>query len=207
MAQHTSRSNLADWPEIVLRQNDAFGGGSLWIGEHQGDRDILVFDPAESDAHAEVLALYSLTQHRMRRFPRAMARDRIHPITDEAVRARAEKDYLERAGRRDVHQQAVDTAQAESMSRIREGIVLAHKRFIENRGLEYGGVETISPDGRRPRVTRCFACEITLDGFVGVVCGICSGVLCSCGACSCGKPTRERKVTTPRAEPDQESDA
>jgi hypothetical protein len=198
MTQDTIRSSATARPEPVSKQNDPFGGGVLWIGEHEGDHDILVMDPAVSDPNADVLALYSLTQHRMRRFPRAMAADRIHPITDQLAHARAKKEYSQRVSLRDAHERTLETAQADRMDRIREGILLAHRQFVENRGLTYQGVDTVAADARPPRASRCYVCDIAVDGFVGVTCRLCSGTLCSCGACVCGKPPRGRRATADR---------
>jgi hypothetical protein len=180
----------------------ASGERPLWIGEHAGDHDILVLDPAQSDSTADVLALYSLTQHRMRRFPRATVEDRIRVVTDESARSRAARDYGRRAELQADHQRAADSAQAERMDRIREGMVAAHKVFVEALTVEYRGVRKTSEEGRGGKATRCHVCALALDDFVGMTCVTCSGVLCSCGACACGKPSRGRRsaASTPTTE-------
>jgi hypothetical protein len=173
--------------------SDGFGGGSLWIGQHSADQDILVFDPAESDASAELVSLYSLTQHRVRRFPRAMALKNIKPLTDEMAFARAKKEYSQRATLRSAHEEAQTEAQAQRMDQVRENIVSAHRRYIEALGLAYVGVNPVNPDAKPGRVTKCHACGIILDGFVSATCGICSRAVCSCGGCACGKVAKNAK--------------
>src|SRR5690606_1291900 len=73
-----------------------FSDGGLWVGRHSGDDDVLVFDPAEGDAQAEVISFYSLAKHRRRSFRRDIIGTRIRPVTDEVSNARALKDYARR---------------------------------------------------------------------------------------------------------------
>ena len=169
-----------------------FGGGKLWIGQHTDDHDILVLDPSEADPSADVLALYSLTQHRMRRFPRATALQRIQALTDEIAHARAKKEYAQRATLRTQHEQELATANNERKDRQRDGVIAAHRNYIEALELEYQGVSETGAAKRPRQASKCHACGITLDDFMGVVCGICSGALCSCGACTCGKQAQRR---------------
>jgi hypothetical protein len=191
-----SESN-SDGKPVLVREKPAskneFGGGSLWIGQHSADQDILVFDPAESDSAAEILSLYSLTQHRVRRFPRAMALKSIKPLKDEIAFARAKKDYSQRASLRTAHEEAQTEAQAQRMDQVRENIVSAHRRYIEALGLSYEGVKPVEPGAKPGRVTKCHACGILLDGFVSATCGICSRAICSCGGCACGKVAKNAK--------------
>jgi hypothetical protein len=177
-------------PEASADQAPAaapFPGKSLWIGKHSADGDILVFDPVESDATASVLSLYSLTQHRTRRFQRAMALQSIQPLTDQIAQARAKKEYTQRSKLRTAHEHALTEEHAGRIDEVRENIISAHRRYIEARGLVYNGVLQTNGERKAGRVTKCHACGIVLDGFVSAACGICSGSLCSCGACSCGK--------------------
>jgi hypothetical protein len=199
MKQQASRKDDPVWASSQPEQPDAFGGGALWIGEHSGDNDILVLDPAETDSSADILALYSLTQHRTRRFPRTTVLDQVRMITDKAAHARAKKEYAQRATRRDGHERALESGQAERMDRMREGMIAAHQRFVAALGLEYKGVQKTSGETRAGRGTKCHVCEIALDDFVGMTCGICSRVLCSCGACACGKPVQGRRATAKAA--------
>lgn len=167
--------------------------GELWIGRHSADDDILVFDPAESDPSAPVLELYSLTQHRTRRFPRSIVIQRIETLDDRKAAAKAKRAYDERAELREAHEQELETARTERFEQIRTEITEAHERYLEGLGIEYQGVTEPDPD-RRSRLTRCHACGIELDGFVGVVCAVCSTPLCSCGACACGRASRKTKT-------------
>lgn len=200
----TSRKRGADQP-VWLGQEpahfEAFGGGELWIGEHTTDRDILVLDPAATDATAGVLSLYSLTQHRLRRFPRSLVQQMIRPLDDEPARARAREEYAGRASLREAHQDALSTARAEHMDGVREQMIGAHQRFVEKLGLEYQGVNPTAGTKVR-RAVKCHACGLGLDDFVGVACARCAGVLCSCGACACGKSARGRSARALEPEPE-----
>ena len=59
-------------------------------------------------------------------------------------------------------------------------------------GLEYKGERETEPNHKTGRRTKCHSCGIPLDDFASAVCGICDGVLCSCGACACGSPSRTK---------------
>lgn len=188
MSERTSEAEATVWLGEQTERKEAFGRGGLWVGRHAMDDDVLVFDPAESDADAEVITLYSLTQHRTRSFPRATVLARIEAITDQVSRARAKKEYSQRAKRRSNHEAEVAAADTARRSRQREGVLAAHRRYIEALGLEYQGHRDTGADHRPGRRTVCHGCKIVLDDFAGAVCAICSGVLCSCGTCACGAP-------------------
>jgi hypothetical protein len=192
MARQQSSGGTEVWLGKGAGGQGAFGEGGLWIGQHAADQDILVFDPAESDVNASVISLYSLTHHRTRSFPRATVLDRIHPLEDELAFARARKDYEQRATLRAAHEEVMAEERTEQMSRQREPVLAAHRRYIESLGLDYQG-ERETPANHRPgRRSKCHACGIALDDFAGVVCVICDGVLCSCGACACKHPDHQR---------------
>ena len=172
--------------------NEAFGGGDLWIGQHASDRDILVFDPTRADPRGDVLALYSLTQHRMRRFPRETVLSRITPITDARGRKRAARDYEQRGELRAEHDRARETARSENVERQRESVIAAHGRYLQGLGIADEGVRDTPADHRPGRRSKCHACGTVLDDFAGSVCIVCEGILCSCGACACGQQARRR---------------
>jgi hypothetical protein len=194
MMQKTSRSDVAVRPEPSGEPHDALGGGKLWVGQHAGDKDILVLDPAESDPTADVLVLYSLTHHRTRRFPRATVLSRISEVTDKKAHAQALKEYARRDSLRGDHERTLEAERAARMDSLRAGMVAAHEQFIAALGLPYQGVNKTATPSRSGRLTKCHMCGLDLDDFVGVSCGICSAVLCSCGACACGKPPRASRA-------------
>lgn len=190
MTMRKSTTDSPVWLGSMGEVGEAFGGGDLWIGQHAEDDDILVFDPSEADPHADILALYSLTQHRTRRFPRATVLHRVHELDDELGCARARKDYATRAPLRAAH---VETLAAERTARIdrqRDGVVGSHRRYVEQLGVPYKGVRETA-EGRRGRQrTKCPSCSLALDDFAGKACMACDGVLCSCGACACKSAIR-----------------
>jgi hypothetical protein len=172
--------------------SEALNGDGLWVGQHSGDDDLLVFDPAEGDSRADIISFYSLAKHRRRSFPRDVVGEKIKPVTDEVSNARALKDYARRAtlqAERDGAREADRSAHAEQQ---REAVIEAHRRHVEGLGISYEGVERTDGNRKSGRRTKCASCGIPLDDFAHAACSVCDGVLCSCGACACGAPVRGR---------------
>jgi hypothetical protein len=173
------------WLDPAPAPREAFNDGNLWVGRHSADQDILVFDPSEVDPFADPISFYSLGQHRIRTFPRTIVLQRIHVLTEDIGAARAHKDYARRTELRSAQQEALAADRSERDEQQRQGVIEAHRRYVEALGITYGGVQD-DADRRRGRRTRCQACGISLDDFAGAACAVCAGVLCSCGACACG---------------------
>ncbi|HEV2150329.1 MAG TPA: hypothetical protein VGR37_23215 [Longimicrobiaceae bacterium] len=172
-----------------------FNGGNLWIGRHSADGDILVFDPEVSDPAAGNVSLFSLTQFRHRVFPRSVVAARIPEVTDPDELARAEQRYREWPALKEEREQERAVERGEVAERQRQGAIDRHRHFMEERGVPYEGVRdtgTGKTAGARRRRTKCHSCGIALDDFAASECLVCGGVLCSCGACGCGAPVRER---------------
>jgi hypothetical protein len=167
-------------------------GETLWIAQHAIDQDILVFDSAESDASAPLLSFYSLTQFRKRTFSRSLVGKSIVEVTDDVRCARAKKDYARRDALLAAHRSEQETERAARDERQRELVLELHKKYLGSVDVEYQGVHEEPQTRKRSRRSVCHACKIALDDFAGVVCGVCDGVLCSCGACGCGSPIRTR---------------
>lgn len=186
-------SQLEEGGQSIWLGNDATGAGpgvslgeGLWVGQHAGDGDILVYDPEESDASSEVIGFYSLSKHRHRRFPRTLIGDTIVEVTDESESARALEDYERRGKLRAKQQDQQEADRSQQAEELREAVISAHKVFLEGLGIEYQGVERTDGNRKSGRRTKCPNCGIALDDFAHAVCGVCNGVLCSCGACVCG---------------------
>jgi hypothetical protein len=177
-----------------------FDESDLWVGQHVADDDILVFDPSEADSRANVLSLYSLTQHRTRSFPRSMIPQKIRVLTDEVGRARAKKAYASRDALRAEHEEALAGERLQLKERQRRGVIEAHRRYIESLGLTYRGDQATAAPRRAGRRVKCHSCGIALDNFAGAVCAICEGVLCSCGVCACGSRGSGSKASRRAAE-------
>jgi hypothetical protein len=192
MKQSKSPAGPPVWLGQEAEQNPMFADGKLWIGQHASDQDILVFDPAEADPSAEVLSLYSLTQHRTRSFRRETVIQKIHPLTDELACARATKEYTQRGASRANHEQELAAARTAHGEHQRDGVIAAHRRYVEGLGLEYQGVRDTPANYKGGRSPKCHTCAIPLDDFAGSVCAICGVVLCSCGSCACGKSIQPR---------------
>lgn len=162
----------------------------LWIGEHVADGDILVRDGQTGPDDARH-SFYSLTQLRSRVFPAAVAATKITEVTDEIRLARARKDYARRDQLEADRVEAQAVARADVADRQCEQVIKLHEKYMEGHGVENEGVRE-TPSDHKSRRSRCHACAITLDDFVGHVCVKCNEVLCSCGACACGSRSRAR---------------
>jgi hypothetical protein len=187
MARQRSKPAAPVWLGLESGDGDGMGAGKLWVGQHATDQDILILDPSVTDPSGEVLSLYSLTQHRTRSFSRETVLERITGLTDEVATARAKRAYAERDAHRADHMNALDEAQTERRARQRDGLIAAHRRYVEGLGLTYQGIQDTATTRRTGRATKCHACGIPLDDFAGAACAICAGLLCSCAACACGK--------------------
>lgn len=177
-------------PKPKPSRKSSASADALWIGEHAADGDILVLDgPATPDGGR--LSYYSLTQLRSRVFPAAIAAAKIKQVTDEIRLARARKQYAQRSELEAEHEQARAVERADVAERQREQVIRLHEKYMEGHGVEDEGVRE-TPSNHKSRRSKCHACSITLDDFVGRVCVKCNEVLCSCGACACGSRTRSR---------------
>lgn len=175
---------------------DEFNGGKMWIGRHTADGDILVFDPETCDPAAAHVTLFSLAQLRTKVFPRAVVAARIEEVTDPAEQARVQEEYRRWPTLREERERERVTAREEAVQRQRDATIERHRGYLEDRGIGYEGVHDTATGKRagatRRRRTKCHACGIALDDFAAAECMVCNGVLCSCGACGCGAPVRER---------------
>ena len=179
----------------VAEARAGFNGGKMWIGKHTADGDTLVFDPEVSDGSAANVELFSLTHLRHKRFSREVVAAKIREVTDPAEWASAAEEYGRRLELREGRDKQRAVAQDQAAHRQRQGVIDRHREFMEERGLEYQGVRDTSTGrtaGAKRRRTKCHACGIALDDFASSECLACNGVLCSCGACGCAAPVKER---------------
>lgn len=159
---------------------------SLWIGEHSADGDILVLDAENASQDSGRISYYSLTQFRWRVFPAAIAESKIREVTDEIRVARARKEYARRAELEAEHEETLAEARADVAERQREQVIRLHENYMQAHGIPHEGVRE-TPSDHKSRRSRCHACGIALDDFVARTCIKCNEVLCSCGACGCGR--------------------
>jgi hypothetical protein len=188
--------NDSVWLGQPQAEQSASATSELWIGQHTGDEDILVLEAKESDANAERLTFYSLTQFRPRVFSRSIVADRIQEITDADRVTDAKALYSRRSELREQHMAVQDAqraaAQADQVARRRDQTIELHRRHVEALGIAYEGERETTAGKVRRRASSCYVCGIHLDDLLGLVCVTCETVLCSCGACSCGRTTRAR---------------
>lgn len=67
---------------------------------------------------------------------------------------------------------------------------VAHVNFLLKRGLPYYGVRP-REDVKVHRVTMCWNCKEELDNNVDIECNNCGWIICTCGACGCGRKTKK----------------
>lgn len=163
--------------------------GSLRIGRHSVDGDMLVLDPSLGSAPAANVTFFSLTHLRPRSFPRQIVESKIEEVTDDAQRASAEELYRTWPTLQAERALEVERTRAEDSARRRERILESHRRFVEATGVAFRGVQDsavkVPPGSRRRARSSCQYCHTALDDFIGARCIGCSAVLCSCGACAC----------------------
>lgn len=157
----------------------------VWVGEHSVDGDILVSDSPPATDGGRV-SYYSLNQRRPRVFASSSAASMIREVTDEKRVAQAREDYARREELEAERDEARVAARADVAERQREQVIKLHERYMDGHGLTVEGVSE-TPGDHKSRRSRCHACGISLDDFVGMVCVTCNEVLCSCGACGCGR--------------------
>lgn len=168
------------------------GDDPLWVGRHSSDQDILVLDRATSSFGSSNVSLYSLTQHRMRTFPRAIVVEKIHELDVPAEREKAISEYSARSELKAVYDDELKVAREKQYNRQREAFMGAHERYLTRIGVPLEGVIDTQPDFKPGRRVKCQVCGIALDDFAGLVCVGCDGLLCSCGACACGTRSRRK---------------
>lgn len=178
------------------------GEEPLWVGRHSSDQDILVLDRETSSFGSANVTLYSLSQHRMRTFPRSILAEKIHELDEPAEREKAISEYSARTELKAVYDDGLRVAREEQHSRQRDAVMSAHKRYLARIGVRAEGVIDTLPDFKAGRRVKCQVCGIALDDFAGFVCVGCEGLLCSCGACACGTPSRRRKAEEASASAD-----
>lgn len=159
-----------------------FTGRQIWIGRHEVDGDLLVFDPERSAANSGNYALFSLTQRRQRVFPISVIREKIVAVGDTAEWEQAFEDYRNARVNADAE---ANNRKADDAARRQRLIVDKHRAFLNTRKLPYRGTR---PQGtnRVHRVTHCYSCKSNLNNEQHPECAACGWIICFCGACGCG---------------------
>jgi hypothetical protein len=171
-----------------MEPSDVPSSGTVWIGRHAADGDTLVLDPARFSSASSLVSFFSLTQFRPRAFPRTVVQSQIREITDPEQRALAREQYANWPARKAERDRSREQASREVFALQRERIVEMHRRFVQDRGVAYQGIQDSSASSSRRRRSSCGRCGIPLDDFVVARCVACGTVLCSCGACACASP-------------------
>lgn len=152
----------------------------------------------------------------MRKYIANLTRKRIKPHGDPSVASthiaayeqwkdaygaawlQEEKRYYDARRVREVAQEAERRAKelAQEEARRQASLTLEerHRSRLEKLGKTYLGVRPATRIHPR-RIIHCYACKRGLDNSVDIECVACGWILCTCGACGCGRlgavsPTR-----------------
>ena len=136
--------------------------------EHENDKlwvarlndDTLVFDKRIPQP-GELVTFWSLENNQFIDYERGYARGHSIQIKDQAQKANILEKY-------------------------RGSAVVRHRLKLQAMGKEYSGIRYSSNKTRRE--TNCWSCKSPITSENLPECITCGWILCSCGACGCGRP-------------------
>jgi hypothetical protein len=155
----------------------------------------LVYDREIQLEDCPHIFLWNHSTRSIGKYVATVTRSVIRPCTDSAVAASAIASYLEwkALGSREwLEEQAAhyqtrrigEEAEATAKARQARELAMRHEEHMTERGLSYKGVRTST---RQRRVANCWSCHSALSSTTDLECNACSWILCSCGACGCGR--------------------
>jgi hypothetical protein len=163
----------------------------FWVGSN--GNDILVFDRHQQIDGGPHVFLWNLRTRDMGRHVAKLAKPNIFSVKDENISAAAINSYSE------WHTVNGSKWLAEESSYVRDRLVREtakererlellerHTQYLASRGLTGDGTRVAST-GRSHRTPPCWRCQKHLDNSIDVECVACGWIICSCGACGCGR--------------------
>lgn len=162
----------------------------LWIGEFVFSGLMFIYDPALQISNDSQVTIYSLHYEGARSHDRVKLREITRPVLDPERRENALTQYAnwrQADGQNYVQRELVQREQI-----ARREIEEKHKIFLKNRAKPFLGTRDRS-NFLPPRATHCWACHGSLDSTVNLECVACGWILCTCGACGCGRSS-ERNI-------------
>lgn len=162
---------------------------NIWVGDKEGES--LVYDPDFQISGCPHLFLWSTRDEDMGKYLAHLTRAKIKPHGNAELAAIYVERYLvwrRRYG--DAWLQAEMNyyqVREEDEAEARKTPEERHKDRLAELGIEYKGTRPAVPGDRNHRVANCWSCHRGLDNSTDIECLACGWILCTCGACGCGR--------------------
>lgn len=161
----------------------------IWVGEKEGES--LVYDPDIQINGCPHVFLWSARDQDMGKYIAHLARTRIKPHSNaEQAAIHVEKYLIWRSRYGDawlLAEKKYYQVREENEADARKTLEERHRDHLAGLGIEYKGTRGADTRKRSHRVTHCWSCHCNLDNAVDIECVTCNWILCSCGACGCGR--------------------
>lgn len=180
---------------------DGTDDAALWAGVIEATCAMVVYDPTLQLPGTTEINVYSVARGLVRRFDPVWLRGKAKTVWGpQRASALAEyatwkrlngdefmRDDVARADRESSRPGGLSSGTANYIAATASAIE-RHREFISQSGVEYVGTTNVGLPNHR--VTHCWRCKSHLDNEINVSCAACRWILCACGACGCGRPTR-----------------
>ena len=172
----------------------------IWVGSFSNTGSIIVYDPSMQIQGQKNIYAYSVARGVMRQFDPEDIRQKVTTLAHEtrfqeialyelwkeqhgsAFLASEPLRLSDEAGRID----AANVRKAKEDEKNAAEIIRRHNEYLEDNGLPIPERRVLAPS--TPRMTHCWNCKKPLSNLISVECESCKWIICSCGACGCGKP-------------------
>lgn len=141
---------------------------NYWVGEFVGGEAIVFAPELQKQTEFEWVYLWGYASGKVDRYHSAIARKSIRKIKDDELSKAILSAFMD-----------------SSFAKNGKFLTGLHRNKIELLGLKYLGVSKSSNGPHR--ATHCWVCHSHLDNAVDLECNICKWILCTCGACGCGR--------------------
>lgn len=167
-------------------------GERLWVGR-ETNHHLVVHSPANHTVDFGMIRIFSVAQDAERLVDSAWLKG---ASTDDLTENEAlaaivlYKQFslrqLELARTKSDRLQEEDRQREAVLEEKRKQTIDRHRARITDMGREYRGA--IIEKGKVIRNAHCWSCKSQLSNASDVECASCGWIVCSCGACGCGKP-------------------
>lgn len=178
-------------------------GDRVWVGRHTTSGETLVFDGSWQPQMPDKARLYCLERQAWVVFKADIVRSHLYRVRDAAIirsavdayanferveRAREAETGAARSAARAHARTESEAWLADAELRHRERTLALHHAHLARFGITEREYEE-RPQNASPRVTHCWACKEPLDSRQDIEHIACGWLVCSCGACGCGRNT------------------
>lgn len=155
---------------------------TLWFGA--SDAGVFVFDPSIQPTAVEQIVLFDVERKALARYEKAQAKPKLRTLQDSAKIDLAREKYEKW---RYFYSSTIPAILSGPpldfpLSPLEE----RHKQFLKLREKPFLGTRERSTHLPR-RSPHCWSCHSELDSSINLECCACGWILCSCGACGCGR--------------------